>query len=78
MEEEEAFDVSTFDVEDMILLPAMTIEGVQGNLKNRFSKDKIYTYTGSILLSVNPYTQIEGLYAKDLATRYYGQKIGYA
>ena len=31
-------------------------------LQRRFTADQIYTYTGDILISVNPYKPIGGLY----------------
>jgi myosin heavy subunit len=74
--EEEEMDVSTFDYDDLIRLPAMTLEGVKANLYNRHQRDQIYTYTGAILLSVNPYKTIEGLYTKQKSASYHGQALG--
>ena len=38
-------------------------------LRRRVSEDNIYTNTGSVLISINPYKHIDGLYEKPL--RYY-------
>ncbi|CAJ1449598.1 unnamed protein product [Effrenium voratum] len=46
------------------------------NLKLRHEADQIYTYTASVLLAVNPYHDIEGLYGSDQCARYRGKHIG--
>ena len=43
------------------------------NLSVRFGADAIYTYTGTVLLAVNPYKPIDGLYAPELMDAYRGR-----
>lgn len=46
------------------------------NIKNRYYKDKIYTYVANILIAVNPYKEIRDLYAKTTIKRYNGKSLG--
>ena len=63
------------DVEDMITLPNLTEETLLMNLENRYNKNLIYTYTGSILVSLNPYQRLP-IYSTDEVKKYIGQRIG--
>ncbi|KAF2352831.1 Myosin head motor domain [Trinorchestia longiramus] len=45
------------------------------NLKIRYDREQIYTYTGSILVSVNPYKMFD-IYGLDAVKRYEGQILG--
>jgi myosin-5 len=44
--------------------------GVLHNLKQRYSSNAIYTYTGSILIAVNPFKALPGLYEKRVMDAY--------
>ncbi|KXJ78953.1 hypothetical protein RP20_CCG002831 [Aedes albopictus] len=46
------------------------------NIKNRYYKDKIYTYVANILIAVNPYKEIRDLYSKNTIKRYNGRSLG--
>jgi myosin-5 len=46
------------------------------NMQRRHEQDQVYTYTASVLLAVNPYRQIPGLYSEDLCKEYRGRHIG--
>ncbi|XP_055622770.1 myosin heavy chain 95F isoform X1 [Toxorhynchites rutilus septentrionalis] len=46
------------------------------NIKNRYYKDKIYTYVANILIAVNPYKEIRDLYSKTTIKRYNGKSLG--
>ncbi|KAB5528246.1 hypothetical protein PHYPO_G00138100 [Pangasianodon hypophthalmus] len=47
-------------VQDMVLLDAHNSEtAFLDNLKKRFSEDLIYTYIGTLLISVNPYKELD-------------------
>ncbi len=46
------------------------------NLRFRYEHDKIYTYTGYILIAINPYKNMGPLYSDDLMFQYKGKSIG--
>jgi myosin-6 len=46
------------------------------NIKNRYYKDKIYTYVANILIAVNPYKEIKDLYTTASVKRYNGKSLG--
>ncbi|XP_052263037.1 unconventional myosin-XV-like isoform X3 [Dreissena polymorpha] len=62
-------------IEDMILLDVLDERTILENLQTRYGNNHIYTYCGSILVSVNPY-QMFNIYGLDMVKRYEGQPIG--
>ncbi|KPA82148.1 putative myosin IB heavy chain [Leptomonas pyrrhocoris] len=52
----------TVGVEDLVLLPQITEKAITDDLAVRHKADLIYTNIGSVLLVVNPFKQIPGLY----------------
>lgn len=46
------------------------------NLRRRFAKDMIYTYTANVLLAVNPYKEIGGLYSDATLWEYKKPSVG--
>ncbi|XP_037818978.1 myosin heavy chain 95F isoform X4 [Lucilia sericata] len=46
------------------------------NLKTRYYKDKIYTYVANILIAVNPYRDLNDLYAPATIKKYNGRSLG--
>uniref|UniRef100_A0A3B3QQJ8 Myosin Ic, paralog b n=1 Tax=Paramormyrops kingsleyae TaxID=1676925 RepID=A0A3B3QQJ8_9TELE len=59
-------------VQDFVLLENYTSEAAFiENLRKRFKENLIYTYIGSVLVSVNPYKELE-IYSKPHMDRYHG------
>jgi myosin-7 len=61
-------------VPDMTVISDIDEYGINTNLKVRYQKDRIYTYTGSILVAVNPYKQLT-IYETDTINSYSGRKM---
>jgi myosin-1 len=62
-------------VDDLVLMDTITEAAIVVNLKKRFSKDLIYTYIGNVLLSVNPFRNINGMYGESIIQKYTGRKL---
>ncbi|XP_078407985.1 unconventional myosin-Ib isoform X3 [Cetorhinus maximus] len=56
-------------VGDSVLLEPLTEDTFLENLKNRFDHREIYTYIGSVVISVNPYRQLP-IYTPDKVEEY--------
>ncbi|CAL8460835.1 g366 [Coccomyxa elongata] len=63
-------------VEDMTTLSYLNEPGVLWNLKCRYVLDAIYTYTGSILIAVNPFARLPHLYGPHMMEQYRGRDLG--
>ncbi|CAN0093385.1 unnamed protein product [Rangifer tarandus platyrhynchus] len=61
-------------VEDMTQLEDLQETTVLANLKTRFERNLIYTYIGSILVSVNPYRMF-GIYGPEQVQQYSGRAL---
>ncbi|XP_026846705.1 unconventional myosin-VIIa isoform X5 [Drosophila persimilis] len=64
-------------VADMTTMTEIDETGINHNLSLRYCSDIIYTYTGSILIAVNPYKGIN-IYNKEYVHKYHGRKMGYS
>uniref|UniRef100_A0A3P9KWW6 Myosin IHa n=1 Tax=Oryzias latipes TaxID=8090 RepID=A0A3P9KWW6_ORYLA len=58
-------------IQDFVLLEETTEAAFISNLKKRYSKDLIYTYIGTLLVSVNPYKELD-IYNKKQMDTYMG------
>ncbi|NP_001427542.1 unconventional myosin-If isoform 7 [Homo sapiens] len=54
----QSHNVKQSGVDDMVLLPQITEDAIAANLRKRFMDDYIFTYIGSVLISVNPFKQM--------------------
>ncbi|CAH8361175.1 unnamed protein product [Eruca vesicaria subsp. sativa] len=69
-------EVPPSGVADMTTLAYLHEPGVLQNLKSRYYLDDIYTYTGDILIAVNPFKQLENLYNDHMIANYKGAPFG--
>ncbi|KAG8133191.1 hypothetical protein E2320_011002, partial [Naja naja] len=67
---------STDGLEDMAALIDLHEGAIMYNLFQRYQQDKIYTYIGSIVASVNPYKTIPGLYDQSTIEHYSRHHLG--
>uniref|UniRef100_A0A3Q2DY34 Myosin IG n=1 Tax=Cyprinodon variegatus TaxID=28743 RepID=A0A3Q2DY34_CYPVA len=63
-----------FGKSDFVLLDEVTMEQFMENLKLRFEKGRIYTYIGEVVVSVNPYRQMD-IYGKEAIDAYRGREL---
>ncbi|KAF0697355.1 Aste57867_11956 [Aphanomyces stellatus] len=59
-------------VDDMVLLPSVSDNGILENLKARHGADQIYTFIGHVLVCVNPYKWLD-IYNEE-TMKYYAHK----
>ncbi|XP_050438351.1 myosin-I heavy chain isoform X1 [Adelges cooleyi] len=67
--------IGSCGVPDMTSISDIDEDVINRNLQARYSKNHIYTYTGTILVAVNPYKEL-GIYSNDYVFQYHGFKIG--
>ncbi|KAK9671716.1 hypothetical protein RND81_12G049800 [Saponaria officinalis] len=63
-------------VDDMTKLAYLHEPGVLDNLKRRYDINEIYTYTGNILIAVNPFRRLPHLYDSHMMGQYKGAALG--
>ena len=59
---------------DLIQLLDVHRPGILHTLRYRFRQDKIYTSVGPILIALNPFRWIPGLYEEDIKMKYYNSE----
>ncbi|GAB2234479.1 hypothetical protein Droror1_Dr00003733 [Drosera rotundifolia] len=63
-------------VDDMTKLAYLHEPGVLQNLRSRYDINEIYTYTGNILIAVNPFRKLPHLYDSFMMEQYKGAALG--
>ncbi|KAG7592025.1 Myosin head motor domain [Arabidopsis thaliana x Arabidopsis arenosa] len=63
-------------VDDMTKLSYLHEPGVLRNLETRYELNEIYTYTGNILIAVNPFQRLPHIYETDMMEQYKGTALG--
>ncbi|XP_012413194.1 unconventional myosin-X [Trichechus manatus latirostris] len=63
-------------VDDMATLTELHGGSIMYNLFQRYQRNQIYTYIGSIIASVNPYKMIPGLYERTTMEQYSRHHLG--
>ncbi|KAK8712719.1 hypothetical protein V6N13_147948 [Hibiscus sabdariffa] len=63
-------------VDDMTKLSYLHEPGVLQNLKTRYELNEIYTYTGNILIAINPFQKLPHIYGSHMMQQYRGAPLG--
>ncbi|KHJ90687.1 myosin head [Oesophagostomum dentatum] len=63
-------------VDDNCALMYLNEGTLLNNCRQRYAKKQIYTYVANILISINPYEDIPGLYSSETINRYKGKSLG--
>ncbi|XP_024971311.1 myosin-11-like [Cynara cardunculus var. scolymus] len=63
-------------VDDMTKLSYLHEPGVLQNLRIRYELNEIYTYTGNILIAINPFQKLPHLYDRHMMDEYKGAPFG--
>lgn len=66
---------SVSGVEDMITLGDLHEASLLHNITLRYQKDEVYTYTGNILVAVNPFKALP-IYGGEIVRKYQGKALG--
>ncbi|RHN80083.1 putative myosin ATPase [Medicago truncatula] len=69
-------DAPTDGFDDMTKLAYLHEPGVLYNLESRYKINEIYTYSGNILIAINPFQSLPHLYDANAMKRYKGERIG--
>ncbi|KAH7572097.1 hypothetical protein JRO89_XS04G0200500 [Xanthoceras sorbifolium] len=69
-------EASPGGVDDMTKLSYLHEPGVLHNLSARYELNEIYTYTGNILIAINPFQRLPHLYDTHMMEQYKGAQFG--
>ncbi|KAL0459434.1 UNVERIFIED_CONTAM: Myosin-11 [Sesamum latifolium] len=69
-------DAPAGGVDDMTKLSYLHEPGVLQNLATRYQLNEIYTYTGGILIAINPFQRLPHLYDTHMMEQYKGAPFG--
>ncbi|KAK3097679.1 hypothetical protein FSP39_012037 [Pinctada imbricata] len=64
------------DVEDNCALMYLNEATLLHNMRIRYMKNQIYTFTANILIAINPYYEIHDLYSSNTIKKYQGKSLG--
>ncbi|CAF5186421.1 unnamed protein product [Rotaria magnacalcarata] len=64
------------DADDNCALMYLNEATLLNNLRRRYKKDMIYTYVANILIAINPYKDLRGVYSVDNMKRFNGKSLG--
>lgn len=59
---------------DFVLLDDITISAFMENLKKRYESEKIYSYIGEVVVSINPYASLD-IYNQSTIDDYKGREM---
>ncbi|XP_062484245.1 unconventional myosin-Id isoform X2 [Pezoporus occidentalis] len=71
MAEQESLE---FGKADFVLMDAVTMPEFMANLRLRFEKGRIYTFIGEVVVSMNPYKNLN-IYGRDTIEQYRGREL---
>ncbi|KAL6770143.1 hypothetical protein ACKKBG_A33770 [Auxenochlorella protothecoides x Auxenochlorella symbiontica] len=63
-------------IDDLVKSDFLHEPGILHTLHVRYGLDSIYTYSGSILIAVNPHKRVRGLYGPRMMAQYRGAALG--
>ncbi|CAF0726267.1 unnamed protein product [Didymodactylos carnosus] len=64
------------DVPDNCALMYLNEATLLNNLRSRYKKNRIYTYVANILIAINPYEELYGIYSVETVKNYNGKSLG--
>ena len=67
-------DTAKYGLPDFVLLEPITESNVLQNLEKRYKQNRIYSFIGNVVVSMNPYKQIPELNTEQVMKRYHGRE----
>ncbi|ETV99940.1 hypothetical protein H310_07960 [Aphanomyces invadans] len=67
---------ASWQIDDLLTMSDLSEENLLRSLHSRYDHDLIYTFVGPILISINPYRSIDGLYSDSTMDRYHSNAAG--